>query len=43
VGDIEDSERLAKRPRRRPDAGQLLLAAVLTAAAVVAVIAVFGR
>ena len=44
MGDIEDSERLAPTRRRRcPDAGQLLLAAALTAAGVVAVIAVFGR
>lgn len=43
MGDIEDSERLMARSRRRADAGQLLLAAALTAAGVVAVIAVFGR
>jgi hypothetical protein len=43
VGDTEDSERLMARKRPRPDAGQLLLAAVLAAAGVVAVIAVFGR
>lgn len=47
MGDIENSERLTagpgRRPRRRPDAGQLLLAAALAAAATVAVIAVFGR
>ena len=43
MGDIEDRERLTARRRRMPDAGQLLLAAALTAAGVVAVIAVFGR
>jgi hypothetical protein len=43
VGDTEDSERLMARKRRRPDAGQVLLAAALTAAGVAAVIAVFGH
>jgi hypothetical protein len=43
VGDIEDGERLAPRRRRYPDAGQLLLAAALTAAAVAAIIAIFGH
>jgi hypothetical protein len=43
VGDSENSERLTARPRRRPDAGEVLLAAAVTAAVVGAVIAVFGR